>query len=129
MTRLIDVMTEPGSRSTGWKVLMVWPIEGVNHRVSAMDDPKLTAIGRYLQVEFFHHTVHCFEDPACGGWLFRIDDNQRCPIHWLLASNDYLKNQTVEAIDDYLRQHQVGQKLMAVAPALLRLMNEGPRIG
>jgi hypothetical protein len=94
-----------------------------------MDDPKLTTIGGYLHAEFPDHAVHCLEDTACAGWLFRIDDNHGRPTHWLLASNDYLKNHTVEAIDDYLRQHQVGQRLMAVVPALLRLMNEGPRIG
>jgi hypothetical protein len=93
-----------------------------------MNNPKLTIIDGYLHAEFPNHTVHCFEDPACGGWLFRIDDNQGRATHWLLASHDYLKNHTVEAIDEDLRKHQVGQKLMAGAPALLRLMNEGPRI-
>ena len=92
-----------------------------------MDDPKLATIGGYLHAEFPDHPIQCFEDPACAGWLFRIDDNHGRPIHWLLASNDYLKNHTVDAISDYLRQHQVGQRLRAVAPGLLRLMSEGLR--
>ena len=98
------------------------------HRVRAMDDPKLTTIGEYLHAEFPGHAVHCSEDPACGGWLFRIDDNHGRPTHWLLASNDFLKKQPMETIDDYLRQHQVAQKLRAAVPRLLRLVNEGPQI-
>ena len=92
-----------------------------------MDDPKLTTIAAYLHAEFPGHAVHCSEDTECGGWLFRIDDNHGRPAHWLLASHDYLQNRTLDVIDDYLRQHQVGQRLRAVVPALLRLMNEGPR--
>jgi hypothetical protein len=99
------------------------------HRVSAMDDPKLTTIGEYLHAEFPGHAVHCSEDPACGGWLFRIDDNHGRPTHWLLVSNDYLESHTAEAIDDDLRRHQVSQKCVSAASSLLRLTNEGLRIG
>jgi len=94
-----------------------------------MNDPKLTAIGAYLHAQFPGQAVHCSEDTGCEGWLFRVDDNHGRPTHWLLASYDYLQNHTIEAIDDYLRQHQIGQKLISVVPALLRLMNEGPRAG
>jgi hypothetical protein len=94
-----------------------------------MDDPKLATIGGYLHAEFPDHAIQCFEDPACAGWLFRIDDNHGRPTHWLLASNDYLESHTVDAIGDYLGRHQVGKRLMEVVPALLRLMNDGPRIG
>ena len=93
-----------------------------------MDDPKLTTIGKYLHTEFPGHAVHCSEDIGSAGWLFRIDDNHGRPTHWLLAANDFLKNQTTETIDGYLLQHQVAQKLMAAVPGLLRLVNEGPHI-
>jgi len=93
-----------------------------------MDDPKLTTIRKYLHTEFPGHAVHCSEDIGCAGWLFRIDDTHGRPTHWLLASNDFLKNQTIETIDDYLRQHHVAQQLRAAVPGLLRLANEGRHI-
>ena len=126
-SRLVDVTQEPGA-SKHWLGRPCSRMEEADHRVSPMDDPKLTAIGEYLHAEFPGQAVHCFEDTACAGWLFRIDDTRGNPAYWLLASNDYLKNHTAETIDDYLQRHQVGRRLMAAVPALLRLMNEGPRI-
>ena len=93
-----------------------------------MDDPKLTALSEYLKGQFSEHDIHCVEDKACAGWLFRIDDSRDHSTRWLMAPYDFLACQTVKDLDGYLEQHRVGGRLTTAGSALVRLTNNGPRV-